>query len=444
MQRPTTPSTDELRQTTPQQLTTFLKGGGAHSSRSVDVLTALENLPVVSVTTTYQPIARVPDPEGSNVPGTVVRINCTVRGTFKWSERLHGTSEPWIFFVQDDRNALRHYEQVIFSKGALSHSFSFHISLPPPPAPPVYFLYGNSEQWLGCQTVHELDFTNLQLPTIQRPHTDVVGLEPLSTLAIRKDWPQVDVACFEEFNAMQSQLVRPAYGSDESLLVAAASGNGKTTIAELAILRHFSKVEQSSAVLVLTMYSATASAAAADWRQRLGKGLIGNGMPTDVADLGPDIAKNAVAVNKAHIICSSAEHWDATAQRMSDASTNGSDCPASTRVGLLILQNIHLIGSHEAGAFMEASIARLQLARARAVGCPPLRVVALSESIANVDALATWLGVDLCSGCYSFKNGLRPRPIELVLKSFSDRSVTSRLQVLMPWLCIFALHCDLS
>ena len=49
-------------------------------------------------------------------------------------------------------------------------SFSFHVTLPPPPAPPPYFLHGVSERWLGCTAVAELDFSQLALPRLQRPH----------------------------------------------------------------------------------------------------------------------------------------------------------------------------------------------------------------------------------------------------------------------------------
>ena len=427
MQRPMTPSLAELRKMPLAQLSNILAAGGARSSKPADVAASLRMLPTVQITTSCQPIARVPDAAGGATPGTIVRINATVIADFEWSDKIHGKTEPWLFFVQDDQNSVLHYEQIVFFKGGLRHSFSFYVTLPPPPAPPAYFLYGNSERWLGSQAVCDLDFARTRVPAIQRPHTKLVGLEPFSTLAIRKAWPQVQVAQFDQFNPMQSQLVRPAYDSDNSLLIAAASGNGKTTVAELALLRHFSKGPKgsklqgrpaNSIVLFLTMHPATATAQATDWRRRMRRGLASHA--TNIVEFGPDLAKNLAAMSSAHIICSSADYWEATTRRPS----NGDG--ALRRVGLLILQNLHLIGTGDAGAIMEVAVSRLRI-HSDKQSC--LRIVALSESVANADALAAWLAI--APGCvHSFKNGLRPRHLELILKGFSDRSVTTRLQAM--------------
>eukprot|EP01051_Picozoa_sp_SAG22_P003543 SAG22_NODE_174_length_16466_cov_34.991568_17_plen_433_part_00 len=395
-------------------------------------------------TTAYRrrPIARVPDPNGTAVPATIIEVKVLVVADFEWSDKLHGTTEPWVFFAQDDKNTLLHYEQVVFSKSGSRQGFSFHVTLPPPPAPPAYFVYGYSDQWLGSQAVCELDWSSTRLPAVQRPHTKLIGLEPGSTLQVRKRWPQVQVAAFDNFNPMQSQLVNAAYDSDDSLLIAAASGNGKTTVAELAILRHFSTTKDKktsassrpSCVLLLTMHPATAAATAADWRRRMKRGLVGGGSgETRIVELGPDLERNAAALatgGGAHIVCSSADHWEATTRR---TASSGKQLATTTTVGLLILQNLHLIGTAgDSGAIMEVAISRLRLAQQQQQqqgGGRVMRVVGLSESVANADALAQWLGVKP-SGVHSFKNGLRPRRLELVLKGFADRSVTARLQAM--------------
>ena len=59
-------------------------------------------------------------------------------------------------------------------------------------------------------------------------------------------------------------------------------------------------------------------------------------------------------------------------------------------VRLLLIDEVHLLGSPERGATLEAAVARM-MAMAKKVATP-LRIIALSATIPNVADIALWLG----------------------------------------------------
>lgn len=67
------------------------------------------------------------------------------------------------------------------------------------PIPSQYFLRANSENWLGCETFHELTFAGLMLPDKHPQHTDLLDLTPLPRSALND----------EKFESLYANKVRP-------------------------------------------------------------------------------------------------------------------------------------------------------------------------------------------------------------------------------------------
>lgn len=54
------------------------------------------------------------------------------------------------------------------------------------------------------------------------------------------------------FNAIQTQVFRTVYESNENVIICAPNGSGKTAIAELAILRHFENTPEGAKAVYIT------------------------------------------------------------------------------------------------------------------------------------------------------------------------------------------------
>ncbi|CAN0257328.1 unnamed protein product, partial [Ectocarpus sp. 13 AM-2016] len=66
-------------------------------------------------------------------------------------------------------------------------------------------------------------------------HTPLLDLRPLPTTALQN--PKFEsLYRYQHFNPIQTQLFHVLYHSDESVLLGAPTGSGKTAVAEIAIM----------------------------------------------------------------------------------------------------------------------------------------------------------------------------------------------------------------
>ncbi|CAN0495841.1 unnamed protein product, partial [Discosporangium mesarthrocarpum] len=73
-------------------------------------------------------------------------------------------------------------------------------------------------------------------PSRYPSHTPLLDLRPLPVKALQN--PDFEsLYSYEHFNPIQTQLFHTLYHTDESVLLGAPTGSGKTAIAEVAIMR---------------------------------------------------------------------------------------------------------------------------------------------------------------------------------------------------------------
>ena len=210
---------------------------------------------------------------------------------------------------------------------------------------------------------------------------------------------------FERFNAMQTETFDVAFGSDAPLVVSAPTGSGKTVVLELAMARLWAAAAHEdvrpTAVYIAPLKALT-SERFNDWQPRFG--ALGIRCCELVGDSGTDDEQSVQAAN---LIVTTPEKWDAfTRFRRSADGVVG-------RVGLLMIDEIHLLHDKGRGPTLESIIARMKLvgqaALARALPIASLRVLAISATIANIEDIAEWIS----PRCVTKTFDARYRPVPL-------------------------------
>lgn len=269
---------------------------------------------------------------------------------------------------------------------------------------------------------------------------DDVPLVPVTVVApqFRSLFP------YQVFNAMQSQCFEAAYGTDQCMVVSSPTGSGKTVILELALARLWS-ASANPATRPTAIYIAPLKALTherlIDWRAKLsGLGIKCFELTGDTEDA--DLAEQAV--RDADLIVTTPEKWESAqkvppwwchsllpqparawgarlrawaALRTPTPSQSDVILPSTTslfrrstsrwdsftrfrrdaqgvvsRVGLLLLDEIHLLNDPGRGPTLEAVVARMrtlsQSAEVRGTPIAALRTVSLSATIRS-NALKT-------------------------------------------------------
>jgi hypothetical protein len=226
-----------------------------------------------------------------------------------------------------------HYDTLTLrrpQKGAAhtEHHLRFHLHVPIP-APPPYFLFAESERWLGVHTVAELDFSAISLPRdAALPYAEPCAASALIPRAVVG--PQLAPVFAQHpgpFNAVESSVLHALFEDGRDVLLCAAAGNGvgNGTCAALAIGRCVVKVRkvppptkhgraeaarisphachslprtplQATAsakvapILVLTAKAHTARLRGSVWHKQLGQGL---GLKVNLRNTPPSLYPNA-------------------------------------------------------------------------------------------------------------------------------------------------------
>ena len=215
----------------------------------------------------------------------------------------------------------------------------------------------------------------------------------------------------EYFNAMQSAVFELAFGSDAPLVVAAPTGSGKTAVLELALARLWST--QSDDIRPAAVYIAPLKALTTerlnDWAPRFSAAL-----GIKCCELtGDSVEDEEQAVQAAQLIITTPEKWDAFTRFRRSEGVVG-------RIGLLLVDEIHLLHDKGRGPTLESIIGRMKLvAQSPMVSGLPisrLRMLAISATIDNVGDIAQWIRPDCVAR--TFDESYRPVPLQWHVVSY--------------------------
>ncbi|KAJ2616612.1 Pre-mRNA splicing [Coemansia sp. RSA 1365] len=425
------------------------------SPRAGRVLHRLVHLvPRLDVRAHVQPLTR-----------SLLRVELHLTPDFQWSDAIHGAAERFWVCVEDaDGDVLLHTELFVLKRAYATddHVTEFACALTDP-LPPQYFVSVISDRWIGAETRLAVSFRHLQLPAKTLPPTELLDMQPLALAELRnvefetayREHPQSPLCSTGTFNAVQTQAFHTLYHTDDSVLVAASPGSGKTLCAELALLRFFAQ-EAARAhtegedyvrrrAVYIAPFAALVRSRARDWRARLG-GIQGG---KNIVVLSGDTAADLRRIENAHVVLSTPGPWDALSRRWRQRQRH-----AVRDVGLFIADEVHWVagaglgisaddvvsGGAEAGnddagadtvgdrlaATYEVIVSRMRYMAAQLE--QTIRVVALAVPLANARDVAAWIGAP---AVFNFHPAVRPVPLEIQIQTSTILHFASRMAALL-------------
>ncbi|KAK3015087.1 hypothetical protein RJ639_006649 [Escallonia herrerae] len=342
--------------------------------------------PSIQLSATVSPITR-----------TVLKVDLLITPDFVWKDRFHGVAQRWWILVEDSENDHIYHSELFTLTKRMAKGESQKLSFTVPifePHPPQYYIRAVSDSWLQAEALYTISFHNLALPEAHTTHTELLDLKPLPITALGNRAYEA-LYKFSHFNPIQTQTFHVLYHTENNVLLGAPTGSGKTISAELAML-HLFNTQPDMKVIYIAPLKAIVRERMNDWRKRL-VSQLGKEMVEMTGDYTPDLK----ALLSADIIISTPEKWDGISRNWHTRSY-------VTKVGLMILDEIHLLGA-DRGPILEVIVSRMRYISSQTERT--VRFVGLSTALANAHDLADWLGVEEL-GLFNFKPSVRPVPLE--------------------------------
>jgi len=201
-----------------------------------------------------------------------------------------------------------------------------------------------------------------------------------------------------KLNLLQSTVRECAFESDESMLVCAPTGAGKTNVALLTVMREIDKAYDEKTQTLgdfKIVYISPLKALATEVVEKFGAKLSYLGV--SVKEYTGDIGLTKQELQETNIIVSTPEKWDVMT-RKSDAITE--------LVKLIIIDEIHLL-DEERGRVLECIVARTLMNVERRQ--KRIRLVGLSATLPNYIDVARFMQVK--KGLFFFSEEYRPVPL---------------------------------
>ncbi|MDH3823350.1 MAG: DEAD/DEAH box helicase [Nitrosopumilus sp.] len=190
---------------------------------------------------------------------------------------------------------------------------------------------------------------------------------------------------FEKLYPPQTESVKSGLLDGKSILVSAPTASGKTLIATLAILGYLSK--NKGKVIYLSPLRALAAEKFSEFK-KLEK--IGLGKKIKVSISTGDFENIEKNLEKSNVLI-------LTNEKMDSIIRHGAEWVEE--IGLVITDEVHLIGDESRGPTLEMILTQLKLLDTKP------QIVGLSATITNSEEIADWLA------CILVKNDWRPVPL---------------------------------
>ena len=190
---------------------------------------------------------------------------------------------------------------------------------------------------------------------------------------------------YEKLYPPQEDSVKSGLLNGKSVLVSAPTASGKTLIAMLSMMSYISK--NKGKIIYLSPLRALAAEKFSEFK-KLEKVVLGNkikvGISTgDFENIEKNLEKNNILI--------------LTNEKMDSIIRHGAEW--IDEIGLVIADEVHLIGDENRGATLEMILTQLKLLETKP------QIIGLSATITNSDEIANWLG------CNLIKNDWRPVPL---------------------------------
>ncbi|KAG6325404.1 hypothetical protein E4U44_005144 [Claviceps purpurea] len=339
---------------------------------------------------------------------SMLKIELSITPNFEWDDTLHGAAENFWIIVEDcDGEDILFHDMFLLRKDYAESESNEHIvdfTVPiTDPMPPNYFVSVVSDRWMHSETRLAIPFHKLILPEKFPPHTELLELQPVPVSALKVASHIELYPAWKQFNRIQTQVFNSLYKTDQNVFVGAPTGSGKTVCAELAILRLWTQEAAGRAVYIAPQQEVV-DARLQDWQKRLAH-LHGG---KEIVKLSGETATDLKLLEKGDLILATPTQWDVLSRqwkRRKNVQT----------VQLFIADDVHLLEGYM-GYVYEIIVSRMHYIRTQTE--LPLRIVALSVSLANARDMGEWIDAKK-HDIYNFSPHVRPVPLELHVQSYS-------------------------
>lgn len=353
---------------------------------------------------------------------SVLALSIQYTVDFSWDVKVHGAgADQWWIWIEDDQNLLLKHCELVSStlkQIGLQRELNFYIAIDPKNPPSQLYLRAVNNRWLHAAEVVSIPlrfYSGLLLESENQPtHTDLLPLKPLPIAALADPILQ---SLYSKrgilfFNSVQSQAFHALYHGTNSALIGAPTGSGKTILAELAIWNAL-RTNPEKKVVYIAPLKALVKERLEDWKTRL-EPILG----ISVVELTGDASPGLASLRRASLILTTPEKWDSV-------SRNWKSKDFVTQVSLVVLDEIHLLGS-DRGHVLEMLVTRM-----RAIA-PSVRLVGLSTAMANARDLAVWLNSSSSAtkdqlAVFNFRPSVRPVPLQVFIESYADQHYCPRM-----------------
>lgn len=343
----------------------------------------------------------------------LLRFNVTATPDFHYDASVHGGALSFhIMVVDGDGERVLHHE-LLFLHPQHGHKEQELMMVVPmlDPAPPQYFIWAVSDSWLHAETVLPVSFHKLVLPKKTFPPTELLELQPLPVKQVgHEGLSSLLAASITHLNAVQTQVHKTLMSTDDSCLLCAPTGAGKSICAALAMARLFHSKGQEGKCAYICPKPELAQAV-----HKYLEGELGPALGASVSILTGELSTDLKRLG-ANIVVSSAAHWDMVSRRWKQRKH-------IQNVDLYIADELHLLGARDGPVF------EVVLSRARYVASQlerPCRIVGLSAPISNAKDVGDWLGAPP-KAVFNFPVDVRQSPLAVSLFGFDNNHANARL-----------------
>ncbi|KIJ15196.1 hypothetical protein PAXINDRAFT_169339 [Paxillus involutus ATCC 200175] len=354
----------------------------------------VHNFPKLQLQAQVQPITR-----------SLLRIDLSIVPDFRWDEKIHGTAETFFILVEDvDGEIILFHDSFVLRQRYAEDEHNVTITVPMfEPVPPNYYISVVSDRWLHAETRLPISFKHLILPEKFPMPTPLLDLQPLPLSALHnKEFEAIYSNTIQTFNKIQTQVFQALYTSDENVFIGAPTGSGKTICAEFALMRLWSKKDNSRAVCV-EPYQEMVDQRVAEWRRKF-SGVQGG---KEILSLTGETSADLRRLEKGDVIVCTPSQWDVLSRRWRQRKN-------VQTIALLIADEVQLVGG-EVGPTYEVIISRTRYVSAQTE--LKTRVVACGVSLANARDLGEWIGAP-SHAIFNFSPSSRPLDMDIHLQSF--------------------------
>lgn len=321
---------------------------------------------------------------------SLLRVRAQITPLWEWNFQLHGAGERFLIFIEDTNgDRILYQSSFLVRKEHIGQPISLTAEIVLPEKhlngsqilPQAYFLSVMSEKWLHCEhrspiLLNKLKLPKRFIPTIEPSQNTLVENFPLKSIVeyVKSNY------YYSHFNAVQSTVIEPLFSeSQESLLITAPKGSGRSLLAELAILALWLKNPSSKAVFLSPHPEILRGSF-----ERLTKTLGNLKNPRQVRLIDAALEPSAAlrAANEAHLLCALPVAYAALLRRWPQYKKLVSG------LGLVVADAVHEVSKDRA---YEAALSRVRFA-SQQLGTGA-RIVAIGMPIANARDISDWLGV---------------------------------------------------